>query len=268
MKKTTLTGILVASSVALGAGMAVAQDEDLTAEEYLAYLQSLTREAAAQGSPASTIGIPGGFALPNNAGFAAVAVSNQREQGNNQDHADGGMVFGFGLGDAQNALGVEVLLNITSVSPSDFGDSGTIDLKASRILSQTSAVSLGVGNIVKWGDSDGLDPTYSVAYSQNFLLANRNAVASLGYSTATGTGSNQEGAFAGIGVSVAPNVSVGLSLAGDEIRGGATYFTRLFDHDAQFTLSYEDIGRRNSDGRFTLSVAILDPEVFPMNGGN
>lgn len=271
MTRSKIARVAVATVLASGISTAAsAQTAELTPEEYLAYLQNLSQQTGAAVAPAggvaSTVGIPGGYTLPSGAGFAAFALSNQREQGS-IDSADGGVVFGFGLGDARNAVGVEALINITSVDTSDFGDSGTIDFKASRILSQTSSVSLGVNNVITWGDSDAADLTYSVAYTKNFMLGSRAAVGTVGYSTATGTGGAEEAAFAGIGVSVAKNLSVGLSLAGNEWRGGATYFTRMFNHDAQIGLSYDDIAQKNSDGRWTLSVAIIEPQVLPFFRG-
>lgn len=277
------TAMLLGSGIGTS-GAALAQsttEESISADDYLAYLDLLARESRLQGKPQvrkgspATVGVPSGFALPHGAGFAAGALSSSRREfagTSGEDAVDASGAFGLGFGDADATLGLEVVLGISSVSPDDFGDSGSIGFKLSRNLpsvfsGQSAALSLGVGSAFRWGDAEDSDPNYYLAYTSTFSLPAGDTalpgVVSAGYGSGLGTSDDEEGVFLGAGLAVNRWLSAGVSWSANEYIAGLTASTKWQqDFDVQLGLSYGDITHRNSDGRVMLSLAIVKMDLF------
>ena len=279
--------LATALAAALSAQTAAAQSSDLGGEEYLAYLRSLSdyqqapiaAAPKAQGS-ASTIGIPSGFTLPKNTGFVALALSDTRERKGSKD-LDGSAAFGLGFGDAASGLGFEAILGLSSVGAgannsfdaSDFGDSGSLNLKFSRLVPSpfaggTASVAFGVGRAFRWGDMEDEDPNYYGAWSSTFSVPTTSGktlpgLLTAGYGSAIGTNEDIDGAFLGLGLGVTDWLSVGGSWYGDEVQAGiTTSFQVRRDMKLQIGVSYGDVGHQHSDGRWLLSVALVDFDLF------
>lgn len=274
--KILTRGVMLAacglSAIPLGLAPVMAQDATptLSSDEYLAYLVTLSTPQESKGS-ASTVGIPSGFSLPRGAGFIAGALSDVRREGAGTvggDEADASAAFGLGFGDAAEAVGVEVLLSLESVDPSDFADSGSFHLKFSRQMAsilpgQVAAVAIGASNLGAWGDSSARDESYYLAASTTFSVGNLPGLLSAGYSTAIGTDDEDDGGFIGVGLGVTDWLSVGTSWSGNEAIIGLTTTTKVFKaYDIQVGLSYGDVTHTESDGRWTLSMAIIDLDLF------
>lgn len=265
-----LCGIAVAP-VYLSPVLAQDRTQTLSSDDYLAYLITLAAPQESSKGSASTVGIPSGFSLPHGAGFIAGALSDARREAagtKGGNDADGSAALGLGFGDAKNAIGVEVLLSLESVDPSDFADSGSFHLKFSHqlpsiLLGEVAAVAIGASNLGAWGDSSARDKSYYLAASTTFSVGNLPGLMSAGYSTAIGTGDQDEGGFIGIGLGLTDWLSVGTSWSGNEAIVGVTTTTKMFNaYDIQVGLSYGDVTHNGSDGRWTLSVAILDLDLF------
>lgn len=86
---------------------------------------------AQQGQPKhlTLLGIPSATVAPPNLAFASIAASTDRV--GDGDGADGSLAFGIGLGNAEDAIGVQLTSYITSLSD-DFADSGYFEIKGSR----------------------------------------------------------------------------------------------------------------------------------------
>lgn len=281
--RTIALGALTATT--LSSQMAFAQDSSapLSGEEYLAYLHELSNPVETPQQSiglATTVGIASGFTLPKNSGFMAIALSDTRER-QGSGSPDGSLAFGLGFGDAVNGLGFEAIIGLSSIGASgagngfdaqDFGDSGSLNLKVSRQITspfdgESSGIALGVGRALTWGDMEDQDPNYYAAWSSTFSVPTSGrtmpGLLSVGYGSAIGTNEDEEGAFVGLGLGVADWLSVGGSWYGNEVIAGVITQARLRpDLNLQIGLSYGDVMHENSDGRWSLSVVLVDFDLF------
>jgi hypothetical protein len=113
-----------------------------------------TLEVAARGhwiAPAITLGIPSGFGADWADAWVGAGFQHRTRL---EDRPDGGLVAGFGLGDARRALGLEVAV-------SQFGTfrsccRGGVSLKVHRLVAPWAAsVAVGVENGLTWGHMQG-----------------------------------------------------------------------------------------------------------------
>ncbi len=117
--------------------------------------QPATFNVAARGSwtaPGIAIGVPTGFGADYGDAFVAVGFQASTRA---VDRPDGGIVVGFGVGDAVDLVGLEIAI-------SGFGTfrsccRGGISPKLHRVLPSTSSIALGVENLVTWGSLEGED---------------------------------------------------------------------------------------------------------------
>jgi hypothetical protein len=96
-------------------------------------------------------------------------ANGQWNPDNNQD--DGSMSFGFGLGDANDGIGLTTVVTSLSTFRSGFGNRTAFSFQAFRNLKNNTAVAVGVENlfISGGGKTDGTDSWYGVVshvYSQ------------------------------------------------------------------------------------------------------
>lgn len=259
---------VVAALLAIGTGLpAAAQDSDAG---YLSALRKFTQTDR----KAVSVGVPSGFGTSGGRIFGSIAYTNQDRNTGIADDDDGSMALGLGLGDPQAALGLEVVLGITSVSTSfwgdgTFGDEGNIALKLHRavpgLFGATSAsLSLGVSNLAGWGATQDLPRNYYLAYSQvsDVTLAGQvyPVNTTLGYGSAISGIDREPGGFASVGVGLTEQVSLGLGWLGDELQVGAVYFPSRWKATS-IAVTYADATRRNSEsGRLIVALSLaLDP---------
>jgi hypothetical protein len=122
------------------------------AEDFLGLLKAL-RSALYPPKLVVAQGAPTANSAPSGVGFAAVSGTFKRDGGQG---IDGSMAFGAGFGNAATTIGGQVAVNLTSVDPADFADSGTVSVKLSRNLPPSFGnTSFGVSfdNLIPWGDS-------------------------------------------------------------------------------------------------------------------
>lgn len=100
-------------------------------------------------SPGSTVGVPSAFGANFGDAFVGLAFSNRRPRIN---ESDGALSVGFGLGDSERSLGLEVSANIGSLRR--FGANGDIGLKLHRALPGKAAIALGFDEGIIWGDEN------------------------------------------------------------------------------------------------------------------
>ncbi|NHC38160.1 S-layer homology domain-containing protein [Scytonema millei] len=75
--------------------------------------------------------------------------------------SDGAASFGFGLGDASKAVGLEIAATAVDLYGNTFGD-GTISFKLHRLLPANFGIAVGVENAIIWGETDGGSSLYGV----------------------------------------------------------------------------------------------------------
>jgi hypothetical protein len=243
------------ASLWLAAAPAAAQPDpaELSDDDLLALLGELDRMLA----PAPRVagyGIPSAFGAPHGLVFASVSGTNRSDR--RKDIVDGSMALGFGLGDARAALSVTPYLVITSVSPRDFGDSGTLGLSLHREFDAPfgpAAFSVGFENLVRWGDSADLDPGAYVAASGLFEVG-LPVLATVGYGSGIADSGREPGAFAGVAVGLGPRLSASLAWAGDEAIAGVTLWPESTGR-LQITVGAGDVTDEVDGRRLLFSVS-------------
>lgn len=119
-------------------------------------------------APSITIINPSGYGAA--AGSAGVGVGFQ-ERVRFKDDADGVIGLGFGLGNPQKNIGLQVGVSLVDVSD-PFRD-GAINLKLHRRLPSDFSVATGVQGLATWGDTDGGSSVYGVTTKRLVLNQNR-----------------------------------------------------------------------------------------------
>jgi hypothetical protein len=183
-------------------------------------------------SPGSSVGIPTGFGANYGDAFVGISFSNRRPRVN---EADGAMSVGFGLGDSQKAVGLEVSANIGSLRR--FARNGDLGFKLHRALPGRAAIAIGWDSGITWGEENR--STVSTVYgvgSKVFELRPGNPDNTLPLTVSLGVGGGRfrsfdniqnrkggVGVFGGVGLQVAPQVSVSSSWTGQDLNFGVSY---------------------------------------------
>lgn len=260
-----LTAGLVAA-FALSASAGSAQEARATSpEEFLTLLQAL--QGALQPPRLVVLqGVATATTFQSGSAFVSVSGTTKRQGGSG---VDGSLAFGLGFGDAKETLGGQIVANITSANPSDFGDSGSLSFKLSRALPETmGAASVGAtfDNLAPWGDAKTTDVKTSVALtfarSVPFgelgeglpLLFNIGAASSTTYR-------DDWTAFAAIGVGLSENMSFTLAHNGDYEIVGVT--TRLPGIDnLSLSASLLDVFDKKEDRRVSVTASYAFNDLF------
>jgi hypothetical protein len=274
-EKVSLLGVVFLASTGT-ASAELLMTEDRSEDAYIAYLASLTASPTSQPADfprqprASTIGIIGAFGLPHGSGFIGGAGTDVRER-TQGGSADGSIAFGVGFGDANESIGAQVVVGLTSVTPAwgDFGAEGNLNVQLFRSLPNmfsgaSSAISFGIGNAVAWGGSSDIKPNVFVSGSTVFplkistkLTVPVNLTAGLG--SAISELERSPGTFFGVGIGLSSYASIGASWVGDEFIAGVNFFPT---DRIQIGVSYGDVTHRISDGRVILSVGISFSDLY------
>ena len=167
MKRTSLlrVGAVCAGTfmVAALASPATAQNVDSIRVRYripaLAQSQGPTVVAAnvARSAPGSTAASPTAFGAAMGDVFVGASYQNQvRYVGTKPTTVnDGGLVAGFGLGNAREYAGLEVAVSSYSTIREGFGKRGAVSFKLHRILPNQFGIAVGRENALTWGGTDG-----------------------------------------------------------------------------------------------------------------
>lgn len=185
-------GARVQSATSIVAGLAAA----------LAMTTGVPGLAMAQGRNLTLLAIPSATVAPPGVGY--IGLSGTPESPMN-DRTDGSLELGFGLGNAEQAVGVQGRVVITSLTD-DFGDSGYFGFKLSRRLSAGPLplyAGLDVTNLGGWGDSSGLDTSVSAMVTGFTAVevggAPMPVMFTLGVGNRLRKDATEPGVFAGIG---------------------------------------------------------------------
>ncbi len=178
--------------------------------------------------PGLSFAAPSGFGA--NMGDAFVGAS-AAFFGNRDTGLDGSNSLGFGLGNSQKLVGLELAWNNGSIK--NFGSNGTFDLKAHRIVYAKGTNQVGVAagwkTFAQYGN-ESIRPSsaYGVLTTYSLLKPN-DSVNKMPISFSLGAGGGDfrqgnasTGVFAGAGVQVHPQVGVGLGWSGVGFNVGAS----------------------------------------------
>jgi hypothetical protein len=175
------------------------------------------------------MGIPTAFGA--NWGDAFIGAS-AATAGKARDQIDGSISTGFGLGNARDLVGLEVVYNLGSIRR--FGANGTFDAKLHRVVyaegSTQVAVAAGWNTFAQHGN-EGVIPSgaYGVISSYSLLQPN-DTYNKLPISFTVGAGggnfrqgSASTGVFGGVGLQVHPQIALGAAWSGVGINLGVNY---------------------------------------------
>lgn len=187
------------------------------------------KASAGRSSPAVTIITPSAYGLP----FRSIGVGiGFQARDRFTDLADGGFGAGFGLGDPQKAVGLNIGIISFSSFRSGFLQRGTINFKVNRYLPHNVAIAAGVNNGLRWGASDSTVSPYGVVTKQ-FILRQKvsDPLSRLYISAGVGggqfrseaevnRGDNTVGAFGSLALRVAEPVSFLSEWSGQDLTLG------------------------------------------------
>lgn len=242
-----------------------AQDIGATTPE--AFLEMLEAFSGASQKPRFAViqGVASAPTLPKGAAFASVSGTDSRD---GKGGIDGSLAFGLGFGDANKAIGAQIVASITSADPKDFGDSGSFSLKVSRVLPEAlgrGTIGVTVDNLAPWGDVVGEDVKTSVAWTtaKQFSLANGKrmpVIFNLGMASETDHNDSWT-PFAAVGLGISDTVTLTMAHNGDYAIFGAS--ARLpWIENLSVSASLLDAFDQRDERRMTLTVSYAVNNLF------
>jgi|JFJP01.1.fsa_nt_gi hypothetical protein len=214
-------------------------------------------------TPGSTITSPTAFGAQWQDVFGGVSYQGRTRFTN---LSDGAFVVGFGLGDRRESVGLEVAIASVSTIRQGIFKNGSISAKLHRALDDSTAVAVGVENVLPWGGTDGGTSVYGVA-TKVFRFTNSpdEAFSSLTTTLGLGTGrfrsqadvTNNTGSvnvFGSAGLRVFRPVSVIADWSGQTLGLGMS-IVPFRDVPLSINPAVVDVTNGAGDGaRFTMSV--------------
>lgn len=213
----------------------------------------------------SVIAVASGFGASAGDVFAAISYTDKDQQTKLDGDDDGSIALGFGFGDPDKSVGIELTVGITSVSSpwwgdGKFGDEGNTNIKIHRrfnptILNGTSSASFGISNFWGWGGTKEMPQNLYVAYSEQGYFGRFNeygASITAGYGTSVANGENESSFFGGIAVARS-QINTSISFIGDEIYYSGSFYPVTFPN-VSITYSRAVPGGNISGGRNILSL--------------
>jgi len=120
-----------------------------------------------RGAPGTSSGSPLGFGAAWRDGF--VGGGYQKVRGGSD--YDGSMAVGFGLGNAKDAVGLEVVVASLGTFRSGLYERSAISFKAHHKVGNDASIALGVENAIITGGSDAGNPSVFVAGTKIFSVS-------------------------------------------------------------------------------------------------
>ncbi len=214
-------------------------------------------------SPGSTAGGPSGFGASFGDAFVGVSGSNRRPRA---AEADGAVSMGFGLGDAQKEIGLEV--NVSFGSIRKFASNGDVGLKLHSRLSPDSSIAVGWDSGIRWGDANKTaDSTVYVVTSKVFELKPKDDNNKMPLTVSVGMGGgrfrsfsdiqnqrNTIGLFGSIGLQVAPQASIVSTWTGQDLNLGISLVPIKTQPFFVTALAANVLGRDHTSTVYTVSL--------------
>ena len=216
-------------------------------------------------NPANSLSFPGMFGVPSavapkgGTGFVGAIFVTPRG-GISGNDGDGSVSAGYTIGNPVDSVSVTFGLSVTGTDP--FGDAGSLSVSASRLVHAggTSATFVGgsASNLAKWGAGSD-DPEFSVYVSHLAGIRTGGVEVPLqfvfGYgtnNTRKSSGDLDDGAFAGVGVGLAKNLSASISFTSTQVNAGVT--ATIPNTTMSATLGVLDVSDNNDRQQVSLSV--------------
>lgn len=235
---------VAAVATALSAGAARAQDD--------------SKHLTLIGAQAATV-------APHGTVFGSLALTNRRPGGLRDN--DGSLALGFGLGSAENSVGLQFTADIASLSRR-FGDAGSVGIKLSRRLAAGDwpvYASVAVDRLAPWGSARGLKPAFSATITTFGAISlggeSHPVMLSLGAGNRLRANQTRSGVFAGVGLGLTRNLAASAGWSGEALDVGIGF--RLPNLEAlNFTLAVNDVTDRRNSRRVTATATWALSDVF------
>ena len=206
------------------------------------------------------VGLPSGTVAPHGTVFASLALTNRRTGiGPAIRDNDGSLALGFGLGSAEETIGFQFTMDITSLSRS-FGDAGSFGIKVSRRLAAGDwpvYASLGADYLAPWGSVRVRKPAVTAAlttFGQITLGGDSYPVmATIGGGNRVRANYTRPGAFVGFGIGVTENLAASLAWTGESLDLGLGLRIPALE-PVTFTLAVNDATDRLNSRRVTATA--------------
>ncbi len=182
-----------------------------------------------------------------------------------REESDASLGVGFGLGNSQKSLGVDVSVGIADVTTFK---RGTVGIKLHRILADDWAIAVGVKNAIVWGDIAGGISPYGVVTKRFQLREDRRSPLSQLYvSAGAGTGRfrpeadvindrNSVGVFGSVAVRLVEQVHFITEWSGQDLSLGLSILP-FAEVPLVISPAVTDVTNAAGDGpRFTLGVGL------------
>ena len=212
------------------------------------------------------LGIPSATVAPNGLAFASLSGTTRRS-GSQSGSTDGSLALGFGLGSAEDSVGLQFTVQTTSLK-SDFGDSGFLAFKASRRIASGSMptyIGLAVDHIGSWGDADGVDTRASVMVTSFTQLAMAGDVFPVMFTIGAGShlrnGNTDPALFAGAGIGLTKNLGTSLAWNGENFDLGAAFKIDGLEN-VGFTATANDVFNEDDSRRVSFTVNLFVRDAF------
>jgi len=193
-------------------------------------LPTVTNNAApTPNSPSLSFGVPSAFGASWGDAFIGASAATA---GKARDQVDGSISAGFGLGNAKDLVGLEVVYNMGSIRR--FGANGTFDAKLHRVVyaegSTQVAVAAGWNTFAQHGN-EGVIPSGAYGAISSYSLLQPNDTFNkmpISFTVGAGGGNFRQGSastgiFGGVGVQVHPQIGLGAAWSGVGINVGVSY---------------------------------------------
>lgn len=211
------------------------------------------------------LGIPSATVAPGGSVYGGLSYATSRPGPG--DDADGSMSLGFGLGDANESIGLQVSAEIISLKD-EFGDSGYFEIKASRRIAEGRTplyLGLGVSDLAPWGDTAENETSFDLMLTGFHLMQTSTDAFPVMFTVGAGThvrdNGTEPGAYAGLGVGLSDSFAASVSWYGDYAVIGAS-FAPAGNRNLSLTASLVDVTDETGDQRGVFSINYVFPKAF------
>jgi len=212
------------------------------------------------------VGIPSGTVAPHGMVFGSLSLTDRRA-GTTARDKDGSLALGFGLGSAEDGIGVQVTASIASLSR-NFGDAGSFSLKASRRIGTgqwNTYLGVSADYLAPWGAVKGQKASLTAAitsFGSVRIGADIHPVMlTFGGGSHIRNGDKDPGVFAGVGLGLTQNLAVSAAWTGEALDLGLGVKAPGVD-GLNFTFAVNDVTDRRSSRRVTLTATYAVANLF------
>lgn len=212
------------------------------------------------------VGIPSGTVAPHGMVFGGLALTNRRVGAVPRDE-DGSLALGFGLGSAEDGVGVQITASIASLSR-NFGDAGSFSLKASRRIGTgawNTYLGVSADYLAPWGAVKGRDPAITAAITSFGAIRIGGDIhpvmLTFGGGSHIRNNDTDPGLFAGVGLGLTPHLAVSAAWTGEALDLGLGIKPPGVE-GLNLTLAVNDVTDRRDSRRVTLTATYAVANLF------